>query len=80
MVTIERSGPQKLSRRHFVGALGARDGRVRDGNPLGSAGATVTPRRFVIREDRFGRMFSQLDPFFRDASDAGSAKRAGHRR
>jgi hypothetical protein len=41
---------------------------VRDGNPLGSAGATVTPRRFVIREDRFGRMFPQLDPFFRDNS------------
>jgi hypothetical protein len=30
--------------------------------------AQTRPRRFVIREDRFGRMFPELDPFFRENS------------
>jgi hypothetical protein len=29
---------------------------------------TGRPRSFVIREDRFGRLFPNLDPFFRDNS------------
>jgi hypothetical protein len=34
-----------------------------------TAQAQLTPpRRFVIREDRFGRLFPNLDPFFRENS------------
>src|SRR5262245_27395919 len=60
-----------ISRRHFLGALGA--GAVAAGvsSALWSRAAlaqTGRPRAFVIREDRFGRMFPNLDPFFRDNS------------
>src|SRR5262245_33067667 len=60
-----------ISRRHFLGALGA--GAVAAGvsSALWSRAAlaqTGRPRAFVIREDRFGRMFPNLDPFFRENS------------
>ena len=60
-----------ISRRHFLGALGA--GAVASGvsSTLFARAAqaqTSRPRAFVIREDRFGRMFPDLDPFFRDNS------------
>ncbi len=35
---------------------------------LRTAHAEHSRRRFVVREDRFGRMFPDLDPFFRDVS------------
>ncbi len=59
----------KLSRRKFLGTLGA--GAVVSGSssllPLRRAYAQQSrPQRFVIREDRFGRMFPELDPFFRE--------------
>jgi Animal haem peroxidase len=60
-----------ISRRHFLGALGA--GAVASGvsSTLFARAVeaqTSRPRAFVIREDRFGRMFPNLDPFFRDNS------------
>jgi hypothetical protein len=65
----ERS--RTISRRHFLGALGA-------GAVASSVSSTLfaravqaqtgRPRAFVLREDRFGRMFPNLDPFFRDNS------------
>ena len=60
-----------LSRRHFLGSLGA--GAATSAAPsilfLGHAHARRRrPRRFVIREDRFGRMFPSLGPFFNDVS------------
>jgi len=60
-----------ISRRHFLGALGA--GAVASGvsSTLFARAVqaqTSRPRAFVIREDRFGRMFPDLDPFFRDNS------------
>ena len=33
-----------------------------------AAAQQPSAQRFVIREDRFGRMFPALDPFFRDNS------------
>ena len=63
-----RSGT--ISRRYFLGALGA-------GAVASSVSSTLLARvahaqrprqRFVIREDRFGRMFPDLDPFLRENS------------
>ena len=60
-----------IDRRKFLGVLGA-------GAVASSVSSTLFTRvtaaqqpsaqRFVIREDRFGRMFPGLDPFFRDNS------------
>src|SRR6266550_1358934 len=60
----EQSSP--IGRRHFLGALGA--GALASSAPsvflLRIAHAQpVRPRRFVIREDRFGRIFPGLPPF-----------------
>ena len=59
-----------LSRRKFLGALGA--GAVASSTSsllLGrTAHAQQQARRFVIREDRFGRLFPELDPFFMENS------------
>jgi hypothetical protein len=57
----------RIDRRTFLGTLAA--GAIASGvsgvSGVGIAHAqTSRPRRFVIREDRFGRMFPQLDPFF----------------
>jgi Animal haem peroxidase len=62
-----KNGP--INRRRFL-ALGA--GAVASTGALLARRAhgqgTSRPRRFVIREDRFGRLFPQLDPFFNDVS------------
>jgi hypothetical protein len=54
-----------VDRREFLRALGS-------GVVLGGAGLlgvqNALAQRFVLREDKFGRMFPQLDPFFRRAS------------
>jgi hypothetical protein len=59
-----------LNRRRFLGALGS-------GVILGSAGLlgvqNALAQRFVLREDKFGRMFPRLDPFFDRASDGLNA-------
>jgi hypothetical protein len=56
----------RISRRHFLGSLAS-----------GAAGALFfqtahaqapRPARFAIREDRFGRIFPQLEPFYPEAS------------
>jgi hypothetical protein len=59
--------PAPVSRRRFLGGLGAA------ALATSAAGAfTARPaqaqfhQRFVIREDRFGRMFPELPPFFRE--------------
>ena len=55
-----------ITRRHFLRAIGG--GAIASAAPgallLATAHAQVRPRRFVIREDRFGRMFPELPPFF----------------
>jgi hypothetical protein len=58
------------SRRRFLGALGS-------GIVLGSAGLlgaqNALAQRFVLRENKFGRMFPGLEPFYDRASDALNA-------
>src|SRR5512145_2985462 len=65
----EQSAPAPVSRRRFLGGLGA--AAVATGAAGGflprPAQAQFQPR-FVIREDRFGRMFPELPPFFRENS------------
>ena len=61
------------SRRRFLGGLGRRRHRPRDERSERSSLSAVRrlkrhSRRFVIREDRFGRMFPDLPPFFRENS------------
>jgi Animal haem peroxidase len=56
----------KLSRRKFLGTLGKGAVALAMPNILGgrAIGAQeMQPRRFVIREDRFGRIFPELPPF-----------------
>jgi hypothetical protein len=60
-----------ISRRQFLGTLAA--GAVAS-SASGTFLARTAPaqgrsRRFVIREDRFGRMFPDLDPFFDGVND-----------
>src|SRR6185436_897864 len=61
-----------ISRRHFLGALGA--GAIASSTSslvspsAAHAQQVARPPRFVIREDRFGRIFPQLDPFYPEAS------------
>jgi hypothetical protein len=61
-----------ISRRHFLGALGA--GAIAASTSslfspsVAHAQQVARPPRFVIREDRFGRIFPQLDPFYPEAS------------
>ena len=58
-----------ITRRHFLGALGAGAIASSTSSLLASpaAHAQHQRRRFVIREDRFGRMFPELPPFARRA-------------
>ena len=63
----------RLTRRTFlsalgVGAMGASSLLVP--NPVAAQRSRSRPRAFVIREDRFGRMFPELDPFFRENTPA----------
>jgi Animal haem peroxidase len=57
-----------ISRRRFLGGVGA--AAVATGVPLGFLPRFAEAQRggFVIREDRFGRMFPNLDPFFNENS------------
>jgi hypothetical protein len=59
---------KSIDRRQFLGTVAA--GVVASGlsaTPFARE-ASAQQSRFVIREDRFGRMFPQLDPFFRENS------------
>jgi len=73
----EDSQTGKLSRRKFLGAIGK--GAVALGVPslLGVRGAIGAQpsqqRRFVIREDRFGRIFPQLPAFAEPSSQLSAA-------
>jgi hypothetical protein len=64
------SHSRRINRRTFLGAIGT--GAVMAGTSSFLTGtrahAQVHRRRFVIREDRFGRIFPDLDPFFRETS------------
>ena len=61
-----------ISRRHFLGSLGA--SALASSTPAARLLPTAhaqngpRPRRFVIREDRFGRIFPELHPFYPEAS------------
>jgi hypothetical protein len=59
-----------ISRRRFLGGLGA--AALATSAPsaffVHGAQAQTHSRRFVIREDRFGRLFPDLPPFFRENS------------
>jgi Animal haem peroxidase len=65
MINDDQEKGESISRRHFLGAVGA-------GAVAAGAGSSLVPRtaqaqgtRFVrIREDRFGRMFPNLPAFF----------------
>ncbi len=56
--------PRGLSRRTFLSSAAA----AAVASSMPTVAPAQQPRRFVIREDRFGRMFPQLDPFFRENS------------
>jgi Animal haem peroxidase len=60
---FDPAGP--LSRRRFLASLAT--AAVASGVPS-VLRAQPSRRRFVIREDRFGRMFPGIEPFFRDNS------------
>jgi hypothetical protein len=68
----ERHTVMPVTRRQFLHGLGAAAIASSAAGTLppyrAHAQATTAPRRFVLREDRFGRMFPQLEPFFRDVS------------
>jgi hypothetical protein len=60
-----------VSRRQFLAGIGGSIAVSSASSTLlarVAAAQSVRPRRFVISEDRFGRMFPDLDPFFRDNS------------
>jgi hypothetical protein len=62
--TIHQSG--RLSRRRFLASAAA--AAVASGLPRGLTAQQPSGQRFVIREDRFGRMFPGVPPFFRENS------------
>jgi hypothetical protein len=56
--------PAGFGRREFLGALGAAAWGVSTASTFASqAPGGSAPQRFVLREDRFGRMFPRLPPF-----------------
>ena len=60
-----------MSRRHFLGAVSAGVVAASASSSLLAPVAQAQRQRFVrIREDRFGRMFPNLDPFFRENTPA----------
>jgi Animal haem peroxidase len=67
----------KLSRRKFLGVIGKGAAVLGMPNFLGVNGAlSAQPsrqRRFVIREDRFGRMFPELPPFAESSNQLSAA-------
>jgi heme peroxidase len=68
-MTMKRSPSYRLTRRTFLGALGM-GAMASSASGLLAPGSAIAQRsrtpRFVIREDRFGRMFPDLAPFFRE--------------
>src|SRR5215475_11681149 len=68
------NGAYKINRRHFLGALGAGAMAASTSSAFlfGTARANQSHhqhlRRFVIREDRFGRIFPNLPPFFEEVT------------
>jgi Animal haem peroxidase len=68
------SSSNTFSRREFLGALGV--GAVAVPGMVGISDAQaqqMRPRRFVLREDRFGRMFPRLPPFARASKELAAA-------
>jgi hypothetical protein len=64
----DQSAP--ISRRRFLGGVGAAALATSVPSAVGPRAAQAQPGapRFVIREDRFGRLFPDLPPFFRENS------------
>ena len=66
-----------LSRRKFLGTVGASAAALCVPRVFRNSAAAAQPsnhgRRFVIREDRFGRMFPQLPPFAQPSSKLSAA-------
>ncbi len=67
-MTTTSDHPAKLSRRQFLGTLGTGAAAlcvpsILGRRPVHAAQGGEQGRRFVIREDRFGRMFPDLPPF-----------------
>jgi hypothetical protein len=63
-----------FERRQVLGALGA--GAAVASGMVGIGGAhaqQMRPRRFVLREDRFGRLFPELPPFARASAQLTAA-------
>jgi Animal haem peroxidase len=62
-MTTSQSG--RITRRKFLGAIGTGAVMASTTSLFTARGAhaQVRPRRFVIREDRFGRVFPELPPF-----------------
>jgi Animal haem peroxidase len=58
----------QLSRRKFLASVATV--AAASSIPAVARAQRSRPPRFVIREDRFGRMFPDLDPFFRDNSSS----------
>jgi hypothetical protein len=66
--------PHHFTRRQVLGALGA--GAAFASGMVGIGGAhaqQMRPRRFVLREDRFGRLFPELPPFARASAQLTAA-------
>ncbi len=66
--------PHHFTRRQVLGALGA--GAAVASGMVGIGGAhaqQMRPRRFVLREDRFGRLFPELPPFARASAQLTAA-------
>ena len=63
--TFGASHTGEVSRRTFLWAIGAAAAAAGTSSllPARHAQAQIRPRRFVIREDRFGRIFPELPPF-----------------
>jgi hypothetical protein len=69
MHSTDRADSHDPGRRRFLGALGAGAAAAHGLVGIGGAHAQqMRPRRFILREDRFGRMFPRLQPFA-EASD-----------
>jgi Animal haem peroxidase len=71
MAKADEKNSRPMSRRHFLGAVGAGVMAASASSSLLAPVAQAQRQRFVrIREDRFGRMFHNLDPFYRENTPA----------
>src|SRR4029450_7767359 len=59
----------QISRRTFLAALGTGAAMTVSSSFVAEAFAPLRPRHFVLREDRFGRIFPDLPPFFTSVTD-----------